>query len=462
MDKKKLRLYAENNFNVMFIGSHGIGKTALIKELWDEMGLKWKYFSAATMDPWVDFIGVPREVKDENGVTYLDLIRPRDFAYDNIEAIFMDEFNRAPKKVRNAVMELVQFKTINGRPYKNLKMIWTACNPPSDTDFSYDVETMDPAQEDRFEIYIHLPALPDKEYFVNNYGSKGELAIEWWSNLPIESRTKVSPRRLEYALKVINVNGDVNDVLHSSTNPARFVELLNKGSITKQLEDLFQRKATKEAEKFLASRPNFEAARKYIIGKDATKNYPDFFIPLLNSEDVAKDMTTNYPTVKSCCSLYHKSEKVQVMIDSILETNASANLKENITRELRSMVPRLSELEFTKPFPSDLLNVTKDSYNYDTAEERIKDAETPYEKLLVIEEIYNYISAATSDVDAERILKAVNRFCNDSLFSTVRNEKERLSHIVGACLGILNKDTREVLKNYASLYKSFWIAGIIS
>ena len=44
----------------------------------------------------------------------------------------MDEFSRAHKKVRNAVMELIQFKSINGRKFKNLKIVWAAINPDDD------------------------------------------------------------------------------------------------------------------------------------------------------------------------------------------------------------------------------------------------------------------------------------------------------------------------------------------
>ena len=40
-----------------------------------------------------------------------------------------DELNRAKPKVRNAVMELIQFRSINGIKFNNLRMIWAAINP---------------------------------------------------------------------------------------------------------------------------------------------------------------------------------------------------------------------------------------------------------------------------------------------------------------------------------------------
>lgn len=106
------------NKNVMLIGRHGVGKTAMIKSCFERHGLKhnetYLYFSASTLDPWVDLIGCPKEVKDEDGRVYLDIVRPKNLYQGKIVAIFFDEFNRSPKKVRNAVMELLQFKSING------------------------------------------------------------------------------------------------------------------------------------------------------------------------------------------------------------------------------------------------------------------------------------------------------------------------------------------------------------
>src|SRR5574339_183824 len=95
---KKLDFWIKNNYNVLFKGKHGVGKTTSVLEAFNKSGLKWMYFSASTMDPFCDFVGIPKEVKDENGNSYLDLIRPRQFQNDEVEALFFDEFNRAPKK----------------------------------------------------------------------------------------------------------------------------------------------------------------------------------------------------------------------------------------------------------------------------------------------------------------------------------------------------------------------------
>jgi hypothetical protein len=77
---EKLDFWLKNGFNVLFVGKHGVGKTAMIKECFTRNGLvlgeTFLYFSAATLDPWVDLVGVPKERVSEDGTPYLDLVRP--------------------------------------------------------------------------------------------------------------------------------------------------------------------------------------------------------------------------------------------------------------------------------------------------------------------------------------------------------------------------------------------------
>ena len=191
----KLDHWITNNFNVCFIGRHGVGKTAMVKAAFDRHGLRWRYFSASTMDPWTDFVGVPKErtenklpesfelikeltkinrslasswiiqnwhfsqdkadeivsyiVEHKEGATYLDFIRPRFLGGDErgvnipneeVEALFFDEYNRSTKKIRNSVMELIQFKSVNGYRFPNLRVVWIAINPDDEEQIHYDVD----------------------------------------------------------------------------------------------------------------------------------------------------------------------------------------------------------------------------------------------------------------------------------------------------------------------------------
>lgn len=202
LNPRTLKKLLDNNMNVLISGGHGIGKTEIIKSLWESEGIKYRYFSAATMDPWVDFVGVPRVQTEEDGSQFLELVRPRDFANDEVEAIFFDELNRTSDKVVNAIMELMQFKSINGKKFKNLRVIWAAINP-FEEDERYAVIKLDDAVKDRFHAFLEIKEkFISSKYFLKKYGDIADVFIRWWSN---EDTYKfVSPRRLEYAINAYN------------------------------------------------------------------------------------------------------------------------------------------------------------------------------------------------------------------------------------------------------------------
>lgn len=230
LNKEKLRKYLDNGFNVLLEGTHGLGKTAVIKEIFESKNLNWKYFSASTMDPWIDFIGVPKTV-NKNGQDVLELVKPQEFANDEVEAIFFDEFNRAPAKVINAVMELIQFKSINGKKFNNLKVVWAAINP-YDEEGTYSVEQIDAATKDRFHIQIQIPLELDTTYLIKTHGDISKPFIKWWNELPKDLKIQVSPRRLDYAIQVHKAEGDLRDVLVSSSNVKKleeYIKEMNKG-----------------------------------------------------------------------------------------------------------------------------------------------------------------------------------------------------------------------------------------
>jgi predicted ATPase len=84
----RLDQYLKLNYNVLFSGRHGVGKTAIVKETFEKAGLKWKYFSCSTLDPWVDLVGVPKVIDSPGRPPYLDLVRPLFIQDDQVEAFF--------------------------------------------------------------------------------------------------------------------------------------------------------------------------------------------------------------------------------------------------------------------------------------------------------------------------------------------------------------------------------------
>jgi len=338
----KLDFWVEHGLNVLLVGKHGVGKTSLVKAAFERANLNWKYFSASTMDPWVDFVGVPRavetdfDVEGDDGkivtkkITHLELVRPKEFATNEIEALFFDEFNRSPKKVRNAVMELMQFKSINGVRFPNLKIVWAAINP--DDEEEYDVERIDPAQEDRFHIKINIPYAPDRDWFAKAFGDRtADASIEWWNGLSDEIKNLVSPRRLEYALKVYKLRGDIRDVLPATSNITKLVQSLSTGPITEKLESYMAAKDRTGGRLFLSNENNYTQAMKFI---PETVPMMEFYLPLLAKEKLGSLLNANE---KCCRFIMNNMGRVTVFRDvcrAIVEAAADQKLVRRIKKAL--------------------------------------------------------------------------------------------------------------------------------
>lgn len=331
LNTKLLDFWIENNLNVLFIGEAGVGKTSIVLDSFKKHNLNWKYYSASTMDPWVDFIGVPKEVKDENGILSLQLVKPPEWANDEIEAIFLDEFNRSPKKVRNAVMELIQFKSINGRKYNKLRFVWAAINPENSenpNNIAYDVEPLDPAQKDRFHIHVELPYKCDDNYFSNKYGeAMSTIAMDWWKKLPTNLKYYVTPRRLDYALDIYKKDGALQYIFPKQINTKELIENLGKVSTINDLERLFQEKDENKINSFLKNANNYHLAEEYII-KD--KKYFTFFLQYIPENHLMTLISTKDKTSQKIIEFIKekqsKVEKFKNIVDEIIKVGTDWEL----------------------------------------------------------------------------------------------------------------------------------------
>ena len=190
--EKKLLIYAEHNLNVLLIGSHGIGKTVVTQSVAEKTGMQFKYYSASTLDPFADLVGIPVPDNDKKHVNFC-----RPVTLEEAEFIFFDELNRAHPRVLQAVLEIIQFKSINGTPLPNLKMVWAAINPPGE---DYQVEELDPVLVDRFHMQLTMVANIYMPYMKTKMPDEIAAALrDWWNDdLNEEQRKVVTPRRVEY------------------------------------------------------------------------------------------------------------------------------------------------------------------------------------------------------------------------------------------------------------------------
>jgi hypothetical protein len=134
---------------------------------------------------------------DEKGQeqTVIKYCRAEDI--NKAQFMFFDELNRSHKRVRNAVLEIIQFKALNGERLEDLLMAWAAINPSDSED--YETEPLDEALKDRFHFHIDVPYDINPTYFDQKYGSRKltEEVFNWWHNLSDELMSKCSPRRVE-------------------------------------------------------------------------------------------------------------------------------------------------------------------------------------------------------------------------------------------------------------------------
>lgn len=203
--------------------------------------------------------------------------------------------HNSPKKVRNAVMELIQFKSINGKKFPNLRMVWAAINPDDDPDAVYDVDKLDPAQIDRFQVKISVPYKPSVRYFTEHFGAENaKAAVEWWTGLSDDAKKLISPRRLDYAISMFMLKGDVRDVLPSNSNVTELVKNLKGSSLKVRLNELYGNKNVAEATEFLARGDVFMSIANDIID---TPHYAAFFLPLVKSELLSTMLSKNKKTL---------------------------------------------------------------------------------------------------------------------------------------------------------------------
>jgi len=540
----KLDHWITNNFNVCFIGRHGVGKTAMVKAAFDRHGLRWRYFSASTMDPWTDFVGVPKErtenklpesfelikeltkinrslasswiiqnwhfsqdkadeivsyiVEHKEGATYLDFIRPRFLGGDErgvnipneeVEALFFDEYNRSTKKIRNSVMELIQFKSVNGYRFPNLRVVWIAINPDDEEQIHYDVEQMDDAQADRFQVRVKIPYRPDVEWFRQQYGQRmADSAISWWDELDEDNKRKISPRRLQYALDCAKAKGDLHDILPPSSNVSKLIATLKDGPITDKLEELMRLNNAEQTKKFLQNENNCTSAIKYIVKSEKLMN---FFLPHVPKEKIIALMDSDEKICDFVVYNLDKHEVFKSVCKNIKEANQNAKLFRKIRvalteeQKLSDAFHRDGSEPSNKSTPELYYNKKKNDSAYLATLNTLKNypLHTETQRMYIYNEIKSEIPQSLSRESAIETLNLLTDIFTK--IDDIKDEKEKskwdftsivtqpqfskLIGIVNTCLSSLKEDKNMNLKELIyslEKSKSFFVklanAGLLS
>lgn len=198
--------------NVLLEGPFGVGKSSIAFAVTDELGLRRKYFSTSTLDPYADLVGIPVPVVEGESRRIL-FLRPQEIMLAQV--LFFDELNRAHPRVLNAVFEIIQFHSINGEKLPYLQCVIAAINP---ADAGYQVQELDAALLDRFHLHLHVDPGPCREWFQDEFGPLlGNALVDWYTlDLDVAQKALVSSRRLEYLGRTIQTDLEPK---HAVTGP---------------------------------------------------------------------------------------------------------------------------------------------------------------------------------------------------------------------------------------------------
>jgi hypothetical protein len=137
-----------NNVTVptLLVGTMGCGKSQIMAQVAEELGYKLIDLRLAQQEAG-DLIGLPYQL---NGRT--EWAKPGWWPNEGEKCIiFLDELNRAPTDVRQAVFQLVLDRKIHTHTLPKTCFVHAAINPGGDMgNENYQVETLDPAMLRRF------------------------------------------------------------------------------------------------------------------------------------------------------------------------------------------------------------------------------------------------------------------------------------------------------------------------
>ena len=223
---EQLSTLIANGKNILLSGKHGVGKTFMLAQACELANLKMKKFSGRTMDAYVDLVGVPVNTSDDDGA-FLEMVRQR--YLDEFDVIMIDELNRSEPKTEDGVMELIQFKEINGEA-TNIRSIVAGVNPAGE---GYAVRDLEDTTLDRFDYFFEISPDYDLDYLTETLENQYVAAALCSWQTQFGSNGYLSPRRMEMIGREAIMLGSadmVSSMIHDSwgiTNITLLEDMLN-------------------------------------------------------------------------------------------------------------------------------------------------------------------------------------------------------------------------------------------
>ena len=138
--------------NIMLTGKHGIGKSQILTNYYEQKSMTVKTLFLGQMSDPGDLLGLPHKDEETGRTTFMP---PYWFPMDGKPIVlFLDELNRARPEILQTVMDLVLNRKLAGRPLPDGSRIISACNDGDE----YQLTDLDPALVSRFNIYQFRPS----------------------------------------------------------------------------------------------------------------------------------------------------------------------------------------------------------------------------------------------------------------------------------------------------------------
>lgn len=157
-------------FPVLIRGRHGIGKSTLVYQLADKLGMPVVERRASQMTEG-DLLGLPKLSKNVTSWCPPEWLAT---ACKKPVVLFLDEVDRATLEVRQGIFELCDSRKIAGNTLHKDTLIFAAVNG-GQHGAQYQVGEMDPAELDRYTVYDVEPTIEDWLAW-----AKGNVSVEIW------------------------------------------------------------------------------------------------------------------------------------------------------------------------------------------------------------------------------------------------------------------------------------------
>lgn len=160
---------------IMLVGAMGVGKSQIVAQVAEELGIDCVDLRLATQDPG-DLIGLPRVTTLKDGTLETTYARPQWFPKPGTKGIlFFDELNRAPVDVRNAIFQILTEGHLHTHRLPEGWYIVSAVNPDNGL---YQVEQLDQAMMRRFCVIAVSANAEDWMSWAHSKDTKGNTHVD--------------------------------------------------------------------------------------------------------------------------------------------------------------------------------------------------------------------------------------------------------------------------------------------